>query len=140
VKRFDSPQPAFLGVFLVGSSSLPAARLPFLDPVPPIDKRADDLLGRLTLDERIALLHQYAPAVERLGIASFRTGTEALHGVSRLGEATVFPQAVGLGATWDEDLIHQVAEAVSVELRALHYHRPTANGIGSNSLQAWAPW
>jgi hypothetical protein len=135
-KRFDNLQPACLGVFLVGSSSLPAAQLPFRDPALPIDKRVDDLLGRLTLDERIALLHQYAPAVERLGIASFRTGTEALHGVSWLGEATVFPQAVGLGATWDENLVHQVAEAVSIELRAFHYHRPTANGIGSNSLLA----
>ncbi|MGW5664615.1 glycoside hydrolase family 3 C-terminal domain-containing protein [Streptomyces sp. NPDC003758] len=123
----------------MGSPSLPAARLPFRDPALPIDKRVDDLLGRLTLDERIALLHQYAPAVERLGIAAFRTGTEALHGVSWLGEATVFPQAVGLGATWDEDLVHQVAEAVSTELRAFHHHRPTANGIGTNSLQAWAP-
>lgn len=124
----------------MGSSSLPAARLPFLDPILPIDKRVDDLLGRFALDERISLLHQYAPAVECLAIASFRTGTEALHGVSRLGEARVFPQAVGLGATWDEDLVHQVAEAVSVELRAFHCDRPTANGIGSNSLQAWAPW
>lgn len=124
----------------MGSPSLSAAnRLPFRDPALPIDKRVDDLLGRLTLDERIALLHQYAPAVERLGLASFRTGTEALHGVSWLGEATVFPQAVGLGATWDEDLVHEVAEAVSVELRAFHYHRPTANGVGINSLNAWAP-
>ena len=56
-------------------------------------KRIDDLLGRLTLGERIALLHQYAPDVERLGIASFRTGTEALHGVSWLGEATAIPQS-----------------------------------------------
>ncbi|MEU1663959.1 glycoside hydrolase family 3 C-terminal domain-containing protein [Streptomyces sparsogenes] len=124
----------------MGSPSLSAAgRLPFRDPALPIDKRVDDLLGRLTLDERIALLHQYAPAVERLGVASFRTGTEALHGVSWLGEATVFPQAVGLGATWDEELVHEVAEAVSVELRAFHYHRPTANGVGTNSLHAWAP-
>ncbi|NUP40492.1 MAG: carbohydrate-binding protein [Streptomyces sp.] len=124
----------------MGSPSLSTAgRLPFRDPALPIDKRVDDLLGRLTLDERIALLHQYAPAVERLGLASFRTGTEALHGVSWLGEATAFPQAVGLGATWDEDLVHEVAEAVSVELRAFHYHRPTANGVGINSLHAWAP-
>ncbi|MFD8385974.1 glycoside hydrolase family 3 C-terminal domain-containing protein [Streptomyces sp. NPDC059679] len=124
----------------MGSPSLSAAgRLPFRDPALPIDKRVDDLLGRLTLDERIALLHQYAPAVERLGLASFRTGTEALHGVSWLGEATVFPQAVGLGATWDADLVHEVAEAVSAELRAFHYHRPTANGVGINSLHAWAP-
>ncbi|MFL5995231.1 MAG: hypothetical protein ACJ736_13130 [Streptomyces sp.] len=56
-------------------------------------KRIDDLLGRLTLGARIALLHQYAPDMERLGITSFRTGTEALHGVSRLDEATAFPQS-----------------------------------------------
>lgn len=124
----------------MGSPPLSAAgRLPFRDRALPIDKRVDDLLGRLTLDERIALLHRYAPAVERLGLASFRTGTEALHGVSWLGEATVFPQAVGLGATWDEDPVHEVAEAVSVELRAFHHHRPTANGVGANSLHAWAP-
>lgn len=124
----------------MGSPSPSAAHsVPFRDPALSVAKRVDDLLGRLTLDERIALLHQYAPAVERLGVGSFRTGTEALHGVSWLGEATVFPQAVGLGATWDEDLVREVAEAVSVELRAFHRHRPTANGIGVNSLQAWAP-
>ncbi|WP_369167336.1 glycoside hydrolase family 3 C-terminal domain-containing protein [Streptomyces sp. R28] len=116
-----------------------ADRLPFRDPALPPAKRVDDLLQRLTLDERIALLHQYAPSVERLGIASFRTGTEALHGVAWLGEATVFPQAVGLGATWDEDLVHEVATAVSVEIRAFHRHRPPTTGSGTNSLQAWAP-
>ncbi|MFE9017172.1 glycoside hydrolase family 3 C-terminal domain-containing protein [Streptomyces sp. NPDC007808] len=116
-----------------------ADRPPFRDPALPWDKRVDDLLQRLTLDERIALLHQYAPSVERLGIASFRTGTEALHGVAWLGEATVFPQAVGLGATWDEELVHEVATAVSMEMRAFHRHRPPANGSGTNSLQAWAP-
>lgn len=73
--------------------SLPAAeRHPFRDAALPMGKRIDDLLGRLTLGERIALLHQYAPDVQRLGIASIRTGTEALHGVSWLGEATVSPQ------------------------------------------------
>jgi beta-glucosidase len=102
-------------------------------------KRIDDLLEQLTLDERIAMLHQYAPAVPRLGLAAFRTGTEALHGVAWLGRATVFPQAVGLGATWDEELVHRVAEAVSVELRAFHHGVPPIVGTGANSLQAWAP-
>ncbi|WP_431930769.1 glycoside hydrolase family 3 C-terminal domain-containing protein [Nonomuraea jabiensis] len=102
-------------------------------------ERVDDLLGRLTLDERIAMVHQYAPAVPRLNVDSFRTGTEALHGVGWLGPATVFPQAVGLGATWDEGLVRLVAEAVSVELRAFHRHRPPVIGSGANSLQAWAP-
>jgi beta-glucosidase len=124
----------------VSSTSASATdRLPFRDPSLAMRKRVDDLLGRLTLDERIAMLHQYAPAVDRLGVAPFRTGTEALHGVAWLGPATVFPQAVGLGATWDEQLVQRVAEAVSVELRAVHYHRPPVIGAGAHSLQAWAP-
>ncbi|MGW5610929.1 glycoside hydrolase family 3 C-terminal domain-containing protein [Streptomyces sp. NPDC003753] len=119
--------------------ALPEAGSPFRDPALPTSKRVDDLLGRLTLDERLAMLHQYVPAVPRLGIASFRTGTEALHGVAGLGVATVFPQAVGLGASWDEDLVRAVAEAVSVEVRAFHRHRPTPTGSGTNGLQIWSP-
>lgn len=80
----------------MGSAVLPAVgRRPFRDPALPWDQRVDDLLQRLTLEERTALLHQYAPPVERPGTASFRTWTEALHGVAWLGGATVFPQAVG---------------------------------------------
>ncbi len=125
-------------------SSLSASatdRPPFRDPSLPLRQRVDDLLERLTPDERIAMLHQYAPAVPRLGVGSFRTGSEALHGVSWLGAATVFPQAVGLGATWDEELVRQVAEATSVELRAFHHHRPAviAPDRAPISLQAWAP-
>ncbi|MFJ4407101.1 glycoside hydrolase family 3 C-terminal domain-containing protein [Streptomyces sp. NPDC088910] len=114
-------------------------RPPFRDAELPLRERVEDLLGRLTPDERVALLHQYAPAVPRLGIAAFRTGTEALHGVAWLGTATTFPQAVGLGATWDEELTHAVATAVSVEQRAFHHHRAAPIGAGPISLQAWAP-
>ncbi|WP_052398069.1 glycoside hydrolase family 3 protein [Streptomyces sp. NRRL F-5123] len=121
-------------------TSLPAVEnFPFRDPALPLRTRVGDLLERLTLDEKLAMLHQFAPAVPRLGVAAFRTGTEALHGVAWLGAATVFPQAVGLGATWDAELVHRVAEAVSVELRAFHHHRPPASGPGPSSLQAWAP-
>ncbi|KQV14699.1 MULTISPECIES: glycoside hydrolase family 3 protein [unclassified Kitasatospora] len=122
--------------------SASAADLPlFRDPALSLRKRVDDLLERLTVDERLAMLHQYAPAVPRLGVDPFRTGSEALHGVAWLGVATVFPQAVGLGASWDEDLVRRVAEAVSVELRAFHRHRPPvlAPDRGPHSLQAWAP-
>lgn len=106
---------------------------PFRDPRLPLAKRVDDLLGRLTLDERIAFLHQFAPAVERLGVAAFRTGQEALHGVAWMGPATVFPQAVGLGATWNEDLVRRVGEAVSTEVRAM---RARDDRVG---LNVWSP-
>ncbi|NEA65443.1 glycoside hydrolase family 3 C-terminal domain-containing protein [Streptomyces sp. SID12488] len=106
---------------------------PFRDPQLPIAKRIDDLLSRLTLDERVAFLHQFAPAVDRLGVAAFRTGQEALHGVAWMGPATVFPQAVGLGATWNEELVHRVGEAVSKEVRAMRAHD---DRVG---LNVWAP-
>lgn len=106
---------------------------PFRDPQLPFAKRVDDLMSRLTLDEKTAFLHQFAPAVERLGIAAFRTGQEALHGVAWMGPATVFPQAVGLGATWNEDLVRRVGEAVSKEARAM---RARDERVG---LNVWSP-
>lgn len=107
--------------------------LPFRDPELPLDRRVDDLLSRLTTGERIALLHQFTPAVERLGIAPFRTGQEALHGVAWMGPATVFPQAVGLGATWNDGLVRRVGEAVATEARAM---RARDDRVG---LNLWAP-
>lgn len=106
---------------------------PFRDPQLPFAKRIDDLLARLTLDEKVGFLHQYAPAVERLGVAAFRTGQEALHGVAWMGPATVFPQAVGLGATWNEDLVRRVGDAVSKETRAM---RARDDRVG---LNVWSP-
>lgn len=106
---------------------------PFRDPHLPVAKRLDDLLARLTPDEKVSFLHQFAPAVERLGIAAFRTGQEALHGVAWMGPATVFPQAVGLGATWNPDLVRRVGEAVSREVRAMRAHDER---IG---LNVWSP-
>ncbi|MGC9536653.1 glycoside hydrolase family 3 C-terminal domain-containing protein [Streptomyces sp. UG1] len=106
---------------------------PFRDRRLPFAKRIDDLLSRLTLDEKIAFLHQFTPAVERLGIAAFRTGQEALHGVAWMGPATVFPQAVGLGATWNTDLVRRVGEAVSKETRAM---RARDDRVG---LNIWSP-
>ncbi|MEW1718002.1 glycoside hydrolase family 3 C-terminal domain-containing protein [Streptomyces sp. NPDC093109] len=106
---------------------------PFRDPLLPRSARIDDLLARLTLDEKTAMLHQFAPAVERLGVAAFRTGQEALHGVAWMGRATVFPQAVGLGATWNGELVRRVGEAVSTEVRAM---RTQDERVG---LNVWSP-
>ncbi|MEU5767857.1 glycoside hydrolase family 3 C-terminal domain-containing protein [Streptomyces asoensis] len=106
---------------------------PFRDPRLPFAKRIDDLLSRLTAEEKVSFLHQFVPAVERLGIGAFRTGQEALHGVAWMGPATVFPQAVGLGATWDPDLVRRVGEAVSREVRAM---RALDDRVG---LNVWSP-
>ncbi|WP_328438260.1 glycoside hydrolase family 3 C-terminal domain-containing protein [Streptomyces sp. NBC_00444] len=106
---------------------------PFRDPRLPVAKRIDDLLSQLTRDEKTGFLHQFAPAVERLGVAAFRTGQEALHGVAWMGPATVFPQAVGLGATWNPDLVRRVGDAVSKEIRAM---RVRDDRVG---LNVWSP-
>ncbi|MCY0930709.1 glycoside hydrolase family 3 C-terminal domain-containing protein [Streptomyces sp. H27-H1] len=115
------------------SAHTPHTAPPFRDPQLPVAKRIDDLLSRLTPDEKTGFLHQFAPAVERLGVAAFRTGQEALHGVAWMGPATVFPQAVGLGATWNTDLVRRVGEAVSKEARAM---RARDDRVG---LNVWAP-
>ncbi|WP_447002891.1 beta-glucosidase family protein [Saccharothrix isguenensis] len=108
--------------------------LPFRDPGLPVEARVSDLLGRLTDEEKVALLHQRQQAVPRLGLAEFHTGTEALHGVAWLGPATVFPQAVGLAASWDLGLVRRVGEATGVEARGFHHRDPVAHG-----LNVWAP-
>ncbi|MBO3676872.1 glycoside hydrolase family 3 C-terminal domain-containing protein [Streptomyces sp. NEAU-YJ-81] len=108
-------------------------RPPFRDTRLPVRTRVADLLARLTLDERIAMLHQFAPGVERLGLAPFRTGQEALHGVAWMGPATVFPQAVGLGATWNPELVRRVGEAVGREARAMRARDPRVG------LNVWSP-
>ncbi|MDR7384167.1 glycoside hydrolase family 3 C-terminal domain-containing protein [Promicromonospora iranensis] len=105
----------------------------FRDPTVPLADRARDLLQRLTPDERLGLLHQHQPPIERLGLAAFHTGAEALHGVAWLGRATVLPQPVGLGATWDTDLLRRLGDLVATELRAKHAEDPAV------SLNVWAP-
>ena len=91
---------------------------PFLNTKLSIDKRVDDLVGRMTLEEKIGQMMNAAPAIERLGIPEYNWWNECLHGVARAGVATVFPQAIGLGAAWDEALMLQVSTAISDEARA----------------------
>ncbi len=107
---------------------------PFQDPTLPLGTRVSDLMARLTYDEKVTFFHQWIPAIPRLGIQSFRTGTEALHGIAWLGAATVFPQATGFGCTWDRDLIKQIGSAVGDEARGFYQLDPVKNG-----LSLWAP-
>jgi beta-glucosidase len=95
-----------------------AAAMPFRDPALPIEKRVDDLVGRLTLAEKVEQLIDRAPAIPRLDIPAYNWWNEGLHGVARSGFATLFPQAIGNAATWDVPLIHSIGETVSTEARA----------------------
>ena len=80
--------------------------------------RAHDLVSRMTLDEKASQLEDWAPAIPRLGIPDYQTWNEALHGVARAGYATVFPQAIGMAATWDPKIVHAMGDIVSTEARA----------------------
>src|SRR5690242_10460244 len=112
-----SPQSKrFEGGFRQGRAMTDTFRELFRDQSQPLQARVDDLLARLTPAERLALLHQYQPAIPRLGIAAFKTGTEALHGLAWLGEATVFPQAIGLATSWNPALLTAVGAAVAAEV------------------------
>jgi beta-glucosidase len=84
----------------------------------PIDTRVKDLVSRLTLEEKISLLGYQSKAVPRLGIPAYNWWNEALHGVARAGEATIFPQAIGMAATFNDSLLKQVSTVISTEARA----------------------
>ncbi|UOB19097.1 glycoside hydrolase family 3 C-terminal domain-containing protein [Abyssalbus ytuae] len=94
--------------------------LPFYDAALSSEERIRDLISRLTLEEKAQQMMHNTPAIERLGIPPYSWWNEALHGVGRSGIATVFPQAIGIGATFDEDLAFKVSSAISDEARAMH--------------------
>ncbi len=95
--------------------------LPYLNPALPIDARVDDLISRMTLEEKASQLVNQARAVPRLNIPAYDWWNEGLHGVARAGIATVFPESIGLAATWDPDLMHQIATVIGTEARAKHH-------------------
>jgi beta-glucosidase len=104
-----------------------------------IAARIDALIGKMTLEERVAQLQDRAPAIPRLGLPGYNWWNEGLHGIARNGYATVFPQAIGLAATWDPSLMHQVGDTVSTEARAkfdAHAHRDSERFAG---LTIWSP-
>ncbi len=120
-------------------AAAPAA-LPFRNRDLPLDARVADLVGRLTLEEKVGQLMNTAPAIPRLGVPAYDWWSEGLHGVARAGVATVFPQAIGLAATWDTGLMHQVATVISTEARAKH-HEAVREGRrdGYEGLTFWSP-
>ena len=115
-------------------------KFPFLDPDLPQTARIDDLVARLTLPEKIGQLMHDNGAIERLGVPAYNWWSEACHGVGRNGRATVFPQVIGLGATWNRALIQSIAVAISDEARAKH-HAAVAAGLHGQyqGLTFWTP-
>ncbi len=95
--------------------SLLAQKFSYQDPNKPIDERVADLVSRMTLQEKAYQMMNSAPGIERLGLLPFEWWNEALHGVARTGRATVFPQNIGLAATFDPDLVKRIGEAISDE-------------------------
>jgi beta-glucosidase len=127
------------------SIAAPPKTFPFQQPRLPMSLRINDLVSRLTLAEKLSLLHQYQPPIPRLGMPAFKTGTEALHGVAWSTDrdnngavvtaaGTVFPQAIGLASTWDPALIRKVGAVVGEEARGYNVINPRVWGV-----QLWAP-
>ena len=115
----------------------------YLDTALSFDERVKDLVGRLTLAEKVTLIGHAAQGIPRLNIPGYNYWSEALHGVARNGRATVFPQAIGLAATWDKALVHKVATAISDEAR-VKYHAALERNNGAytdlyQGLTFWSP-
>jgi beta-glucosidase len=106
----------------------------------PLKDKVDDLVSQMTLEEKISQMVHDAPAIERLDIPEYNWWNECLHGVGRAGVATVFPQAIGLAATWNTGLIHRVAVAISDEARAKHHEAVRRNiRLIYTGLTCWSP-
>ena len=103
-------------------------------------KRAAELVAQMTLEEKVGQTLNWAPGIDRLGIKKYNWWNEALHGVARAGVATVFPQAIGLAATFDEDFIEEVADAISTEGRAkFNMEQASDDNDIYKGLTFWSP-
>jgi beta-glucosidase len=135
---------SFFGLSVVLMAWLPVAAqlqaLPYMDPAIPVDKRVGDLIGRMTLDEKVQQMRDHAPAIPRLGVPKYDWWNEGLHGVAFSGYATEFPQVIGMGATWDAPLVHRMGETISTEARAKYNEAIRQNQREQFfGLTFWAP-
>lgn len=131
-----------LGVFLSVTCKLWSQEFThkFQNPKLPVESRIHNLLLLMTQEEKVSQLLYNSPAIERLGIPEYNWWNECLHGVARAGKATVFPQAIGMAATFDDDLVYRVADAISTEARA-KYNEAVKKGNRSQymGLTFWSP-
>lgn len=138
ILKMNKLLPVLLFVFC--SVRIFSQEYPYQDPELPTDQRIADLLSRLTTEEKISQLLYNSPAVGRLGIPEYNWWNECLHGVGRAGRATVFPQAVGLAATFDTSLVRRIGDAISTEARA-KYNLAVMKGNREQymGLSFWTP-
>src|ERR1700743_1431981 len=123
------------------SDAAPPSDAPYKNPKLPTEQRVKDLVSRMTLEEKAAQVGHTAPAIERLGIPEYNWWNEGLHGVARAGVATVFPQAIGLAATFDDELVRRDADVISTEFRAKYNAGLGKDGssVWYKGLTAWSP-
>jgi beta-glucosidase len=95
-----------------------AAAYKYMDTALPVEQRVDDLIGRMTLEEKVSQMRDHATAIPRLGVPKYDWWNEGLHGVAFAGYATNFPQVIGMAATWDTNLVHRMGDTISTEARA----------------------
>jgi len=140
--KFRFPLAAALAFLLLSSIAIGQnkEKLPYQNTQLSVDDRVEDLVSRMTMKEKVTQLFNHAEAIDRLGVPAYDWWNECLHGVARAGKATVFPQAIGLSATFDQDLMFRVADAISDEARAKH-HNFVANNVRSiyTGLTFWTP-
>jgi beta-glucosidase len=130
-----------LVVLALALASSAAQTLPYQDPKLPAAQRAADLVGRMTLEEKAGQLRHAAPAIPRLSVPAYNWWNEGLHGVARAGEATVFPQAIGMAATWDAPFVHEIADTIATEFRAKYVEKvgPDGSTAQYRGLTVWSP-
>jgi len=129
-----------IGLLALSAPAAAPGAAVYLDTHRSFEDRAADLVAHMTLEEKIAQLQNDAPAIPRLNLPAYEWWNEALHGVARGGLATVFPQAIGLAATFDPRLMHEVATAISDEARAKHQEAERRGQHGRyQGLNFWSP-
>ncbi|WP_321517864.1 xylan 1,4-beta-xylosidase [uncultured Bacteroides sp.] len=131
----------FIVITLLFSVNLWAQLLPYKNPNLSSEERAKDLISRLTLSEKATLMCDISDAIPRMGIKKFNWWSEALHGLANNGNVTVFPEPVGMAASFDDDLVYRIFDAVSDETRA-KYNEARKNGQENTrflSLSVWTP-
>ena len=127
-------------LLIAASTGIQAQQFPFKDTSLSPEQRADDLLSRLTLEEKAKLMMNDSPAIERLGIHAFEWWNEALHGVGRNGFATVFPITMAMAASWNDALLYRVFDAVSDEARAKAFKAKSEGQMRRyQGLSFWTP-